>query len=83
MILRNSASANRKRGKKYQIKGPQRSRLHMLTLEESRNTKERWVSTLFGIKTVGFTALHMRQQFEIKLNSDSNGSRREVSSVNC
>ena len=39
MILRNSASANRKRGKKYQLKGPQRCRLHMLTLEESRNTK--------------------------------------------
>ena len=38
MILRNSASANRKRGKKYQIKGPLRCRLHMLTLEESRNT---------------------------------------------
>ena len=44
---------------------------------------ERRVSTLFGIKTVGFTALHMRQQFEIKLNSDSNGGIREVSSVNC
>ena len=44
---------------------------------------ERRVSTLSGIKTVGFTALHMRQQFEIKLNSDSNGGIREVSSVNC
>ena len=96
MILRNSASANRKRGKKYQIKGPQRCRLHMLTLEESRNTKcsfknlepvSGFIRTMglypFRHKNCGFTALHMRQQFEIKMNSDSNGGIREVSSVNC